>query len=287
MMPPRFEGQHRADHQIANRSGCHDIVGAAKRADPSGDVDGDAGQAIIQPLAFAGMQARSHRDARRLRKRLNRHRGSNGARRTVEDRDDAVAGGVHELSSAAFDLRPAGGVVVSQDLAPPAISQLHRETGRIDDVRDEDGGQETPGVTTRGLPQNRSDRVDDLLGQHDQARVRDALGRRRMPGGARVPVRKDDAGRAVSALRPPPPRRAAHALGLEREIFESGRLTMLALACPGRPEAAATLGRRADPCRQLLDGHRAEASCRVAQALGTEASSVRGAAGRRRWAGPR
>jgi hypothetical protein len=146
--PSRLEGEHGPEHKIAHGTRRHDLIGSAERADPCRDVDCDTGHVIPQPFALACVDAGSHSHAGFSRQRLYRDRSPNGTGRAVEDRDDAVAGRVHKLSPAGADLSAAVGKVLSQKLAPPPISEPRDGAGRIDDVRQEDCGEEATGVMT-------------------------------------------------------------------------------------------------------------------------------------------
>jgi hypothetical protein len=109
-----LEGEQGSADEIVHGPRRHDVVGPAERADPCRDVDCEAGH--DQPLAFAGVDAGSHRHAGLSRPSLNSDRGANGARGGVEDREDAVTGRIHEFTPAVSDPCAAVGVVLGQKL---------------------------------------------------------------------------------------------------------------------------------------------------------------------------
>lgn len=127
-----LEGKHGPGHEIAHGCRRYHVVGLAERADPGRGMDGESGQALRHPRAFAGVDPGSHRHAGRPRDGLNCERGTNGARGGIGDRHDAVTGRVHELAAGMLDPCTAVRVVLAQKLTPPPISQARDGLRKVD-----------------------------------------------------------------------------------------------------------------------------------------------------------
>jgi hypothetical protein len=75
-------------------------------------VHRDAADVVAANLALAGVQPGTHLDAERLHRVADRHRATDRSLRTVEHRDETVAGGVDLAASKPSELRPDDRVVL-------------------------------------------------------------------------------------------------------------------------------------------------------------------------------
>src|SRR5205085_7386766 len=97
----------------------------------------DAAQLPAVELALTGVHARADGQAEVAERPPDRVRAGDRTGWAVEAREDAVARGVDLPASEPGDLRPDGGVVARDQLAPRAVAELRRALGRADDVGEE------------------------------------------------------------------------------------------------------------------------------------------------------
>jgi hypothetical protein len=85
-------------------------------------VHGDAADLRAVELALAGMDAGADLDAELPHGLSGRERAADGARRTVEGGEEAVARRVHLPAAEAVELAPDRAVVFAEQLAPATVS---------------------------------------------------------------------------------------------------------------------------------------------------------------------
>ena len=70
--------------------------------------------------------------------------------RTVEGREESVAGGIHVAASVTFDLHASPLVVTGEDRTPLGVAHRAELLRRSDDVGEQDGGEHTVEICRRG-----------------------------------------------------------------------------------------------------------------------------------------
>src|SRR5262249_4333298 len=118
-----LEGEARAGDEILDRLRDEYLARSGERGDPRSGVDCDAADLLPVELALARVDAGADLHAELPDRLAGRDRAADGARRTVEAREEAVASGVDLPAAKALELAPHGGVVSAQELAPAAIAK--------------------------------------------------------------------------------------------------------------------------------------------------------------------
>ena len=112
----------------ATRSRTVDVTstspGAGERRDARADVHRDAGDVVALQLDLAGVEPGAHLDAQRPRRRGDRVRARDRARRPVERGEDVVAARVDLAPAEALELAPLAASERVEQLAPLAVAQL-------------------------------------------------------------------------------------------------------------------------------------------------------------------
>src|SRR3954468_18433591 len=156
-------------------------------------MDGDPAELSINDLALTGVQARSDLDPQLGDLPADRRSAAYATRRPIERREEPVAGGVQLTAAMASQLSSHNRVVALHDLPPSRIPHLRQMNRRVDDVREENRGQNAvrlrlgPAVCAARIEQEALDLVGDLVdlrqGRYvaaarelDVRRARDALG---------------------------------------------------------------------------------------------------------------
>ena len=115
------------------------------RHHPSGGVHGETARLAALELELAERDAGPDVDAERTDSLRDRDGASDRVDRTVERREEAVAGRV-VLATTEPTQFPADELMVAADqLGPSTIPQLGRDRRRADDVREQDRSETTPG----------------------------------------------------------------------------------------------------------------------------------------------
>src|SRR5688572_25873296 len=122
------EAHSRAAHQIANSAAHHHFAGVGGRRHSRRDVDRDTGEVTPPPFALTRVNA----DANRQTSGNDRVRTPDRLRRTLEGRQEAVAGCVDLPTTEATDLCPHRGVVAVKLCAPRSVAHARRRAGRAD-----------------------------------------------------------------------------------------------------------------------------------------------------------
>ena len=144
------------------------VDGSANDSDAGGDVDRDTGDVVASKLDLTGMDTAADLHAELAGRVADGARARDRARRTVERRDEAVAGRVDFSAAEAGQLATYGLVVSVQHIAPPVVAELMGSFGGRHDVGEEDGGQDSVGG--RGARRTGDEFLD--LVEHDVSRVR-------------------------------------------------------------------------------------------------------------------
>src|SRR5687768_10058057 len=86
-----FEREARAGDEILDGARDEDLARPRERGDAGADVDGDAAHGAPRKLHLAGVDAAPELEAELARPSANGDGAPHGARRPVEDREEAVA----------------------------------------------------------------------------------------------------------------------------------------------------------------------------------------------------
>ena len=159
---PVGEGDTGSLHQVDHGVGHHHLARLSLCHHPRRHVHGDAADIVTTPLDLTGMQTGPNLDAEVAGPVADHQRTAYGPGRPVEEGQDPVTRVLHQLAFEVPDLSAHQGAVIGQDLGPPAVTHPDRCAGGIDDVGEEDGGQDPLGggsVTVSG---------DELLDLVDQ-----------------------------------------------------------------------------------------------------------------------
>jgi hypothetical protein len=136
----------RSHDQILDCAGHDHFAGTRVTHDASCDVHSNPGDIATQQLHLPGVQSRSRLKNTELADiDVDRLRATNGAPRTVEDRQHAVPGALHQPASVTFDLARSSGVVHLEELSPAAIAHLGGVARRVDEIGEEDHGKRAVG----------------------------------------------------------------------------------------------------------------------------------------------
>jgi hypothetical protein len=106
-----------------------------------GDVDRDAADIVAHHLDLAGVHAGADLEIERPHCPHDLLGTAHGARRAVEQRQEAVAGGLHFAATMALQLGANSHVMRLQRRPPLAVAGRHRLFRRIDDVGEQHGRQ--------------------------------------------------------------------------------------------------------------------------------------------------
>jgi len=133
----------RPHDEILDRGGHQDLARAGQRRDPGRDVDGEPAEVLAPDLAFSGVQPDPKLHPERPGRLNNLLCAADGPGWTVEGGHEAVPGGVDLLAPGSPQLVSHRSVVSIEQRPPTAIAERGRASGRVDDVSEEDGGEET------------------------------------------------------------------------------------------------------------------------------------------------
>ena len=122
--PAFLELDSRASDEVFDGSGDEDFAWGGFRGHASSGVDRDTGRLVAHEFALAGVQPAPKLDSERAHGVADRARTPDCARRAVEAREEAVAGGVDLSPAKTRELATPEGVVLSEQVAPPAVAEL-------------------------------------------------------------------------------------------------------------------------------------------------------------------
>ena len=128
------EGETRPGDEVLHSARHHGLVRAGQARDTGGDVDSDAGDVVLADLDLAGVEAGANGEVELLHRRLERDRAGHRATRTVEGREDAIPGRLHQVPVVFGDDPACHGVVTVQQFRPGPVTGLRHGRRRVDDV---------------------------------------------------------------------------------------------------------------------------------------------------------
>src|SRR5438445_9874419 len=120
-----LELDSRACDEVFAGSGAQDFPRGSFRGHASAGVDRDAGWLVAHEFALAGVQPAPKLEPERVHGIPDRTRTPDRPRWAVEAREEAVTGGVDLPPAKTRELTTHEGVVLSEQVAPPAIAELY------------------------------------------------------------------------------------------------------------------------------------------------------------------
>ncbi len=148
MDPAVREVQRGPRDELLHSARDKDLVRSGEGRDPCSEVDGDTANVVADELTLTGVNTRPHLDTQpagiehRLAGALDR------ARRTVEERQGAVARRLHQPSAKARDHLAHRVEVIFEERAPAAVAKARGALCGTDDVRDVKDRRISPGSIT-------------------------------------------------------------------------------------------------------------------------------------------
>jgi hypothetical protein len=130
----RFELETGSDNEVLDGSRHEHLAGAGERAHARADVDRDAGDVLVEQLAFAAVQPRPHVQIQRSRRLGELAGAADRARRTVEDAERSVADHLHDAAAGIGDVLVKQRFMALQQIAPGAVADTAGPLGRADEV---------------------------------------------------------------------------------------------------------------------------------------------------------
>jgi hypothetical protein len=141
--PAILEREPGAGHELAGRRRHDQLARLGLSHYPRGDGHGDAAYLLADLLDLADVDAGANLNAQLANRLDDLERSGDRLGRRVEDDEEAVARGVQLTATVALERAPHGRVMQVDQLAPRLVAQLRRVLGRTDDVRHQDGRQES------------------------------------------------------------------------------------------------------------------------------------------------
>src|SRR5438105_2665806 len=137
------EDEPRADDEVPDRARHEHITGFRLRGDTCADVDGEAANRCSVELDLAGVDADPYVEAESAGVVADREATANGTGGAVEDGEEAVACDV-DFAPAKPSQQGSDALVVRRDqVSPRPVAHPCNGLGRGDDVREEDGREDT------------------------------------------------------------------------------------------------------------------------------------------------
>src|SRR6478752_1457356 len=138
---PFGEAQARAGDEVGYDPRYQDFVRLRLRHDARGGMDGYAPDVMAPDLDFAGMKARAQRQSDLLRGRPERQGTAYGAARSIESRQNAVAGRLDQSPAMPLKQLNCQLIVTIQQSPPCLIAFRSSAPCRIDDVGEQNRGK--------------------------------------------------------------------------------------------------------------------------------------------------
>src|SRR5262245_17802008 len=138
VLAPVLELDPRAGDEVLHRARRQHLTGLGKGRDTRPGRNDDPGHLSLMQLALARVHARAQLQPERFNAGEARLSTPDRAGRPVEGREEAVTCRVALDSAVAGELPPNESVVLLEQVAPGAVTELARPLGRADDVREQD-----------------------------------------------------------------------------------------------------------------------------------------------------
>jgi hypothetical protein len=136
-----FESKARARHEIAHRLRDEDFARSGKPTDARADMDRDSRKIVADDLAFPSVQAAPDLEPERVHRVPDGTGTANGAGRSVERCEEAIAGGLN--LAAAVLLQDLADLAMERpkQFAPRTVAKLRHALGRAHNVGEQHGGE--------------------------------------------------------------------------------------------------------------------------------------------------
>ena len=141
-----LEAETRSGGEVANGVRHDELGSAGGRHDAGRGRHGDSADLGPDLLDLADVQAGPDFDAECPHGLDCVECAGRGLGRSVEDREEPVAGRVHLAAAVAPQRRANDAVMLLDEVAPTPVTELSGKLGRTDDVREQDGGEEALGL---------------------------------------------------------------------------------------------------------------------------------------------
>ena len=141
-----LEVDARAGGEVPDDAGDQHLAGSGLRRYPGADVDRDAFHLAADELYLAGVNAGTDLEAE-LTDGVDRALSAGDRpRRAVAGGEETVTGAANLPAAVAGELSSDGSVVGIEQRAPAAVADLDRARRGLDDVSEEDSGENTLGL---------------------------------------------------------------------------------------------------------------------------------------------
>src|SRR5262249_17760651 len=136
----------RARDEVGDRARHEHFAALRPRANTRADVYTDAAVVVAPHLDFAGVHTDAHLEAELANRVSDWARTPEGARRTVECREEAGARCVDLAAAEASQLAPDHGVVAVEERPPAPVTELDGAVRRADDVGEQNSRKYAVGL---------------------------------------------------------------------------------------------------------------------------------------------
>src|SRR5581483_4646450 len=136
------ESQPRSGHQLLGRAGHENFAGRSEIRDAGGDMDGNSADVVSDGFDLARMESDAHLKAKGRRVLHDRVRAADGASRTVERGQEAVAERLYLMSAEAHELAPDPRLMLCEQLTPAGVADGGGALRGADQVGEHHRGQE-------------------------------------------------------------------------------------------------------------------------------------------------
>ncbi len=142
VQPSVLEPHAAAGNDVANRGGNQDLSGARERGEASAEVNRNATKPAVLDLALTRVDSRSHLESKILDLAMERAREGQGESGNLERCQESVTGRIDLAPPEASKDAAEPIVMTSEQLSPGTIAHLEESSGRVHDVREQDGRQD-------------------------------------------------------------------------------------------------------------------------------------------------
>src|SRR6266550_3368945 len=172
---PTRESKSRSRDQVSHRARDQDLVRTREAHDARPDVNGDPSNAGLHDVELSSVEAGAHLDAKLVYALDNRERAADGARRSVENRKEAVASPIDLSAAKTSELAANEAVMVADQGTPPCIAELKGPTRGLHHVREENCRQDARRFcAVAGTGEEFLDLIQDGVGVADPRDMVDA-----------------------------------------------------------------------------------------------------------------
>jgi hypothetical protein len=159
-----LEGERRAHDKVFHGGGSEDLARSRQSRDSSADRHGDSREAMVVRLDLAGVQPCPKLHPLPSHRPTDRPSTPHGASGPVEDGEEPVAQGLDLTPTEAGQLGAGQTLMLLLKLMPAMIPHLRCVCGRINDVGEQDRGEDT----IEGVLDVASNRANEPLDLGDQ-----------------------------------------------------------------------------------------------------------------------